>query len=142
VVKLTRVNHIGVIVDDLDRTVAAFRDLLGLALTKTENFEGALEIGFLPCGDTQIELLEPTDEDGPAARYLREHGPGIQHIAFEVDDVEGALAEVRARGAEVLDETPRPGADGTMIAFLHPRSFNGILVELCQYRDQAQPKEE
>jgi methylmalonyl-CoA/ethylmalonyl-CoA epimerase len=127
-----RVNHLGVIVDDMDAAVAGFRDKLGLPLEKTEVYAGVLDIAFLPCGDTQVELIQPRDEDHPAAAYLREHGPGIQHVAFEVDDLEEALAEMSERGVGVIGEAPRPGADGTIIAFLDPRSFGGILVELCQ----------
>ena len=127
-----RVNHLGVIVDDMDAAVAGFRDKLGLPLEKTEVYAGVLDIAFLPCGDTQVELIQPRAEDDPAAAYLREHGPGIQHVAFEVDDLEEALAEMGERGVAVIGEAPRPGADGTIIAFLDPRSFGGILVELCQ----------
>jgi len=131
---ISRVNHLGVIVDDMDAAVAGFRDKLGLPLEKTEVYAGVLDIAFLPCGDTQVELIHPRDEDDPAAAYLRENGPGIQHVAFEVDDLEEALAEMRERGVGVVGEAPRPGADGTIIAFLDPRSFGGILVELCQYQ--------
>jgi malonyl-CoA/methylmalonyl-CoA synthetase len=131
-VRISRVNHLGVIVDDMDAAVAGFRDRLGLPLAKTEVYADMLDIAFLPCGDTQVELICPREHDDPAAHYLREHGPGIQHIAFEVDDLEAALAELRERGVEPLGEAPRPGADDTIIAFLDPRSFGGILVELCQ----------
>jgi methylmalonyl-CoA/ethylmalonyl-CoA epimerase len=131
---ISRVNHLGVIVDDMVAAVAGFRDKLGLPLEKTEVYAGVLDIAFLPCGDTQVELIQPRDEDAtnPAAAFLREHGPGIQHVAFEVDDLEEALAEMSERGVGVIGEAPRPGADGTIIAFLDPRSFGGILVELCQ----------
>jgi methylmalonyl-CoA/ethylmalonyl-CoA epimerase len=132
--RIERVNHLGVIVDDMDAAIAGFRDRLGLALAKTEVYADLLDIAFLPCGDTQIELICPRDDDDPAARYLREHGPGIQHVAFQVDDLEAALAELRERGVETVGEAPRPGADDTVIAFLDPRDFGGILVELCQPR--------
>lgn len=132
--RIRRVNHLGVIVDDLDAAIAGFRDTLGLPLEKTEVYGGVLDIVFLSCGDTQIELIHPRAGSDPAAAYLREHGPGIQHVAFEVDDLAAALADVRERGAGVVGEAPRPGADGTTIAFLDPRSFGGILIELCQPR--------
>jgi methylmalonyl-CoA/ethylmalonyl-CoA epimerase len=138
--RIERVNHLGVIVDDMDAAIAGFRDRLGLALAKTEVYAGILDIAFLPCGDTQVELICPREDDDPAARYLREHGPGIQHVAFEVEDLEAALRELRERGVETLGDAPRPGADDTIIAFLDPRSFGGILVELCQPR-QATPGE-
>jgi methylmalonyl-CoA epimerase len=139
-VRISRVNHLGVIVDDMDAAIAGFRDRLGLALAKTEVYAGILDIAFLPCGDTQVELICPREDDDPVARWLREHGPGIQHVAFEVEDLETALAELRERGVETLGDAPRPGADDTIIAFLDPLSFGGILVELCQPR-QAPPEE-
>lgn len=132
--RISRVNHLGVIVADIEAATAGFRDLLGLAPEKTEVYRGALDIAFLPCGDTQVELIQPREDRGDAAAYLREHGPGIQHVAFEVDDLELALAELAERGVQALGEAPRPGADDTVIAFLDPRPFGGILVELCQYR--------
>jgi len=139
-VRIARVNHLGVIVDDMDAAIAGFRDQLGLALAKTEVYADILDIAFLPCGDIQVELICPREDDDPAARYLREHGPGIQHVAFEVEDLEAALAELGERGVETLGEAPRAGADDTIIAFLDPRSFGGILVELCQPRP-ASPEE-
>ena len=130
--KISRVNHLGVIVEDIDAAVAGFRDTLGLPLERTEVYAGVLDIAFLPCGDTQVELIQPRSADDPAAAYLREHGPGIQHVAFEVDDIDQALEEMREKGVGVIGEAPRPGAGDTLIAFLDPRKFGGILVELCQ----------
>jgi methylmalonyl-CoA/ethylmalonyl-CoA epimerase len=132
--RISRVNHLGVIVEDMDAAIAGFQDRLGLPLAKTEVYADILDIAFLPCGDTQVELICPREKDDPAARYLRAHGPGIQHVAFEVEDLEAALAELGERGVETVGEAPRPGADDTIIAFLDPRSFGGILVELCQPR--------
>ena len=134
---ISRVNHLGVIVENLDGAVAGFRDLLGLPLEKTEVYNGVLDIAFLPCGDTQIELIHPRDDGDPAAAYLRDRGPGIQHVAFEVEDLEAALIELEERGVGVVGEAPRPGADDTLIAFLDPIPFGAILVELCQYRSQS-----
>lgn len=134
---ITRVNHLGVIVPDIEEATAAFGDLLGLRPAKSEVYENEFEIAFLPCGDTQLELIEPHDETKPAGRYLRKRGPGIQHVAFEVDDLEGALAELREQGVEAIGEAPRSGADDTIIAFLDPVAFGGILIELCQYRDRG-----
>ena len=135
--RVTRVNHLGVIVADIEEAASGFRDLLGLPLEKTEVYQGALDIVFLPCGDTQVELIQPRDGAGAAAAYLREQGPGIQHVAFEVEDLDLALAELRNRGVGVVGEAPRPGADDTIIAFLDPAAFGGILVELCQYRERT-----
>jgi methylmalonyl-CoA/ethylmalonyl-CoA epimerase len=137
-VKPSRVNHLGVIVSDLDGAVEGFTELLSLELTKTEVYgDDALDIAFLPCGDTQVELIRPRRDDDPASEYLREHGPGIQHVAFEVDDLEAALAELSEHGVDTLGEAPRPGADDTVIAFLDPGRFGGVLVELCQYRKHS-----
>jgi methylmalonyl-CoA/ethylmalonyl-CoA epimerase len=135
--RISRVNHLGMVVKDIAAARDGFRDLLGLPITKTELFEGELDIAFLSCGDTQVELIRPVVHDHAVVEYLREHGPGIQHVAFEVEDLDGALKELRERGVELIDEVPRPGADDTIIAFLHPRSFGGILVELCQYRTRG-----
>jgi methylmalonyl-CoA/ethylmalonyl-CoA epimerase len=131
-VKVSRVNHIGVVVDDLDGAKAAFSRLLGLPVERTEEYGGELDIAFLPCGDTQVELISPRAGGGATGDYLAEHGAGIQHVAFEVSDLEAALAELAARGVETLGEAPRPGAGNTIIAFLDPAAFGDILVELCQ----------
>jgi methylmalonyl-CoA/ethylmalonyl-CoA epimerase len=131
--KITRVNHLGGIVPDLASALAGFRDLLGLPLDHVETYGDELDIAFLPCGDTQVELIEPR-RAGASATYLARHGAGIQHVAFEVEDLGAALAELAARGVRTLGEAPRPGAGNTLIAFLHPEPFGGLLVELCQPR--------
>lgn len=130
--RIKRVNHLGVIVNDMDAAIESFSGALGLPVAKTEVYAGALDIAFLPCGDTQVELICPRSDTDPAAAYLRDHGPGIQHVAFEVDDIEEAIGLMRDRGVGVVGEAPRPGADGTTIAFLDPKHFGGILIELCE----------
>jgi methylmalonyl-CoA/ethylmalonyl-CoA epimerase len=131
-VKIKRVDHLGVIVGDLDGAVKSFTEHLGLKLEHTERYGDELDIAFLPCGETLVELIEPLKEGGSNADYLREHGPGIQHVAFEVDDLEAALAELAGRGVEPLGDAPVPGAGGMRIAFLDPQAFDGVLVELCE----------
>jgi methylmalonyl-CoA/ethylmalonyl-CoA epimerase len=131
-VKIKRVDHLGVIVGDLDGAVKSFTEHLGLKLDHTEQYGDELEIAFLPCGETLVELIEPLKEGGSNADYLREHGPGIQHVAFEVDDLEAALVELAERGVEPLGDAPVPGAGGMRIAFLDPQAFDGVLVELCE----------
>jgi methylmalonyl-CoA/ethylmalonyl-CoA epimerase len=131
-VNLTRVNHLGVIVADLNRAVDGFTRILGLELDHTELYGDELDIAFLPCGQTLVELIHPRTSNGFSADHLRENGPGIQHVAFEVEDLEAALAELAERGVDPLGEAPRPGAGNTIIAFLDPEPFGGILVELCQ----------
>jgi methylmalonyl-CoA/ethylmalonyl-CoA epimerase len=131
-VKIKRVNHLGVIVTDLDDATRSFTEHLGLSLDHVEQYGDELDIAFLPCGETLVELIKPRTDQGSNADYLREHGPGIQHMAFEVDDLDAALAELAERGVEPLGDAPMPGAGGTRIAFLDPKSFGGILVELCE----------
>jgi methylmalonyl-CoA/ethylmalonyl-CoA epimerase len=131
-VKIKRVNHLGVIVDDLDDAVRSFTEHLGLTLDHIEPYGDELDIAFLPCGETLVELIKPRTGEGSNADYLRRHGPGIQHVAFEVDDLEAALADLAERGVEALGDAPMPGAGGTRIAFLEPQAFGGILVELCE----------
>jgi methylmalonyl-CoA/ethylmalonyl-CoA epimerase len=131
-VKVERVNHLGVIVDDLDGAVRSFTEHLGLTLDHVERYGDELDIAFLPCGETLVELIKPRADQGINADYLRQHGPGIQHVAFEVDDLDAALEELKERGVEPLGDAPMPGAGGTRIAFLDPQAFGGILVELCE----------
>lgn len=130
--KVKRVDHLGVIVGDLDDAVQSFTEQLGLTLDHTEQYGDELDIAFLPCGETLVELISPRTRKGSNADYLREHGPGIQHMAFEVDDLDAALVELAERGVEALSDAPMPGAGGMRIAFLDPRAFGGVLVELCE----------
>ncbi len=130
--KIKRVNHLGIIVEDLDEAVRSFTERLGLTLDHIEPYGDELEIAFLPCGDTLVELIEPRTDAGSNADYLKKNGPGIQHVAFEVDDLEAALSELAERGVKPLGDAPMPGAGGTRIAFLEPQAFGGILVELCE----------
>ena len=130
--KIKRVDHLGVIVSGLDDAVRSFTEHLGLRLDHTEQYGDELDIAFLPCGETLVELIKPRTDQGFNADYLRQHGPGIQHVAFEVDDLEAALAELDKRGVKPLGDAPMPGAGGTRIAFLDPQAFGGILVELCE----------
>ena len=130
--KIKRVDHLGVIVGDFDGAVQSFTEHLGLELDHTERYGDELDIAFLPCGETLVELIMPRTEEGSNADYLKQHGPGIQHVAFEVDDLDAALVELSERGVSPLSEAPVPGAGGMRIAFLDPESFGGILVELCE----------
>lgn len=134
--RLKRVNHLGVIVDDLDGAVQSFTERLGLELDHVEQYGDELDIAFLPCGETLVELIKPRTGEGSNADYLKEHGPGIQHVAFEVDDLDAALTELGERGVEPLGDAPMPGAGGMRIAFLDPSSLGGILVELCEPVDR------
>lgn len=130
--KMKRVDHLGVIVSDLDGAVRSFTEHLGLELDHVEQYGDELDIAFLPCGETLVELIKPRTNRGSNAKYLEEHGPGIQHVAFEVNDLDAALAELSGRGVETLSDGPMPGAGGMRIAFLDPQAFGDILVELCE----------
>jgi methylmalonyl-CoA/ethylmalonyl-CoA epimerase len=122
----------GMIVPDLQRAIGGFRDVLGLELDHTEPYGDELEIGFLPCGEVLVELIEPLTEHGFSADWLSANGAGIQHVAFEVDDLESALGELAAKGVQPTGEAPRAGAGSTIIAFLDPEPFGGVIVELVQ----------
>ena len=128
-----KVDHIGVAVSNLEEALKIYTDVLGLTLHGTEVVEEQkVRVAFMPVGDTEIELLESTDPEGPIAKFIEKRGEGIQHIAFRVDDIEEALEQMRQKGVRLIDEKPRYGAGGARIAFLHPKSTGGVLVELCE----------
>ena len=131
--KVLKVDHIGVAVKSIEETKKLYHDLLGLKHAGSETVEEQkVTTAFFPVGDTEVELLESTSEDGPIAKYLEKRGEGVQHIAFRVENIEEALAELKEKGIKLIDEKPRRGAGGAKIAFLHPKSTHGVLVELCQ----------
>jgi methylmalonyl-CoA/ethylmalonyl-CoA epimerase len=133
---LTKINHIGIAVKSIDETLPFYRDQLGMAFKGTEEVaEQKVRVAMLQVGESKIELLEPTAEDSPVAKFLEKNGPGVHHVAFEVADLEAAIARMLAGGARMIDEKPRHGAHGTRIAFVHPKSSNGVLTELCQCGD-------
>jgi methylmalonyl-CoA/ethylmalonyl-CoA epimerase len=130
---LTKINHIGIAVTSLEATIPFYRDNLGMAFAGIEDVvEQKVRVAMLGVGESKIELLEPTSEDSPVARFIDKNGTGIHHIAYEVVDIEVAIAELLANGARMVDEKPRAGAHGTRIAFIHPKSSHGVLTELCQ----------
>lgn len=126
-------DHIGIAVSSLTEALAFYRDALGLEVEAPEEVASQrVRAHFIPTGEGALELLEPTADDSPIARYLARRGPGIHHIALRVDDIVAALAHLKSRGVRLIDETPRPGAHGSLIAFVHPSSAHGVLVELTQ----------
>ncbi len=130
---LTKINHIGIAVKSLDETIPFYRDNLGMAFMGIEEvIEQKVKVAMLQVGESKIELLEPTSEDSPVAKFIEKNGPGIHHVAYEVSDIEAAIAKLMADGVRMIDEKPRAGAHGTRIAFVHPKSSNGVLTELCQ----------
>lgn len=132
---ITRLHHVGVAVRSVDEAAKAY-EALGLTVEKVETVETEqVRVAFIPVGETHIELLEPTGPGSPVARFLEKRGEGVHHLCFAVDDVGQAMADARAAGLSLLDETPRTGAGGARVCFIHPRSMGGVLVELWQDRD-------
>jgi methylmalonyl-CoA/ethylmalonyl-CoA epimerase len=129
--RATRIAHVGIAVRALDEILPFYRDLLDLPEVPLEDADGA-RIGGLAAGDTLVELLEARDPDSPIGKFVAKRGPGIHHICFAVDDLDGTLARCRAAGLRLIDETPRLGAEGKRIAFIHPSATAGVLVELTE----------
>lgn len=128
-----KINHIGIAVSSIDATIPFYRDQLGMACHGVEEVaDQKVKVAMLAIGDSKIELLEPTSTDSPVAKFLEKSGQGMHHIAYEVADIEAAIAALLADGARMIDEIPRQGAHGTRIAFVHPKSSHGVLTELCQ----------
>lgn len=129
-----KINHLGIATKDIADALKFWSDALGLENVHTEVVEDQkVRVAMLPLGESRIELLEPTSDDSPISKFLdKRGGGGIHHIAVEVDDVEAALARLRSQGVKLIDETPRIGAEGCLVAFVHPSSANGVLLELVQ----------
>jgi len=128
-----KVDHIGVAVKNLDETLKFYTEILGLEPGGIEVVEDQkVRVAFLPLGDSEIELLESTDPEGPIAKYIEKKGEGMQHIAFRVENIEKAIAGMKEKGIRLIDQKPRYGAGGAKIAFLHPKSTHGVLVELSE----------
>ena len=126
-------DHVGIAVSSLSDALAFYRDILGLEVQAPEDVVSqGVRAHFIATGDSTLELLEATRADSPIARFLEKRGPGMHHIALRVDDIVAALAELKGRGVRLIDETPRRGAHGSLVAFLHPSSTHGVLVELKQ----------
>ena len=126
-------DHVGIAVSNLNEALKFYRDALGLEIEGTEDIPSQqVRVHFASVGDPKIELLEATAPTSPIAKYIEKRGPGIHHLTLRVDDVAAALASLKARGVRLIDETPRPGAEGSMIAFIHPASTGGVLIELKQ----------
>ncbi len=131
--KLDRLDHIGIAVEKIDEALPFWEGILGLPLHGTEEVqEQKVRTAFLPLGESEIELLESLDPEGPIGKFIAAKGQGIQHIAFRVDDIEAALAELKEKGVRLIDQAPRYGAGGAKIAFLHPKATGGVLIELCE----------
>lgn len=128
-----RLDHIGIAVRGLDEALRFFRDSLGLEVSGIEQVaDQRVRVAWLPAGESALELIEPTGPESPIARFLERRGPGLHHITLAVPDIEAALEHLRARGVRLIDERPRAGAGGHLIAFIHPSSTHGVLIELKQ----------
>src|SRR5512139_579570 len=129
---IKRVDHIAIVVEQLDAALGVYRDALGMTVTDVRVMpEQDVKMAFLPTGDSEIELLEPLSADSGIGRYLAKRGEGLHHICLEVDDIDATLADLKAKGAQLIDETPKQGAYGR-IAFIHPKGAHGVLVELVE----------
>ncbi|MCS7287371.1 MAG: methylmalonyl-CoA epimerase [Anaerolineae bacterium] len=128
-----KIDHIAIAVHSLEEALRVYRDLLGLELKGVEQVpEQGVRIAFLPVGETRLELLEPLSTESPVAKFLEKRGEGIHHICFEVEDLEKTLQDLAGKGVKLIDEQPRIGAHGRKMAFVHPKSLHGVLLELYQ----------
>jgi methylmalonyl-CoA/ethylmalonyl-CoA epimerase len=128
-----KIDHIGIATNGIEATASVYGEALGLSVAEIEEVASQrVRVAMLPVGDSRIELLEATSPDSPISRFLEKRGPGIHHIAFNVPDIRVSLAELRAKGARLIDEEPRTGAGGCLVAFIHPSSTGGVLIELVE----------
>lgn len=133
-----KIDHIGIATRQLKEATALWQDALGLEVDSTEEVgEQGARIAMLPIGETHIELLEPMSPESPIGKFLDKRGPGLHHIAIRVEDISVALRQLKEKGARLIDETPRIGAGGCLVAFIHPSSTNGVLLELVQQQQQS-----
>ncbi|MCJ7593833.1 MAG: methylmalonyl-CoA epimerase [Desulfobacterales bacterium] len=131
--KIKRIDHIGIAVKTIAEAGKFYTDALGLKIQDIENVaDQKVNVAFIPISESEVELVESTDPDGPVAKYIDARGEGVQHIAFRVENIEVALAELKAKGIRLIDQEPRKGAGGAKIAFIHPKETNGVLIEICE----------
>ena len=130
---LTHIEHIGIAVKNLEESIKYYEEILGLKCYSIEEVKDQkVKTAFFKIGQTKIELLESTEPEGPIGKFIEKKGEGIHHIAFHVNDLKGALKETENKGIKLIDSQPRKGAEGLNIAFLHPKSTNGVLTEFCE----------
>lgn len=133
-----KIEHIGIATRTLDESLSFWREALGLEVIETEEVaEQKVRVAMLPIGESRVELLEPTSDDSPIAKFIAKRGTGIHHIAVRVTDIRAHLAQLKERGVRLIDETPRTGAGGCLVAFVHPSSANGVLLELVEHTTQS-----
>lgn len=130
--KVNKINHVAIVVADIDQALSFWQDALGLELHHMEDVPSQKSmVAFLPCGDSEVELVKPTSDDSGLAKFLAERGGGMHHLCFEVDDITAKLAEMKAKGVRLINETPLE-LPGRKMAFIHPKSTGGVLVELYE----------
>ena len=130
---IKRINHVAVVVDDMEKSLSFWRDALGIPLHELRDVPAEKsQVAFLPLAGTEVELVQPTSDDSGIAKYLAKRGPGMHHICLEVDDIVGMMADLKAKNVRLINEAPRQAADGKKYAFIHPEATGGVLVELYQ----------
>jgi len=131
--KVKQINHVAVVVDDMEKALLFWRDALGMELHELREVPSEKsQVAFLPLPGSEVELVQPTTDDSGIAKYLAKRGPGMHHVCLEVDDIEGMMAQLKSKGTRLINEEPRTAADGKRYAFIHPESTSGVLVELYQ----------
>ena len=131
--KILRIDHIAILVNEMDGPLSFWRDALGLEMTHLQEVPAEMaEIAFLPLGGSEMELVRPTTDDSGLARFLEKRGPGMHHVCLEVDDIAGMLAQLKAKGIQLINEEPRTNSEGRKYAFIHPKSAGGVMVELYE----------
>jgi methylmalonyl-CoA/ethylmalonyl-CoA epimerase len=131
---LKKINHIAIAVNNVEEAAKFYQTILGLSLSGVEVVTAQkTRVGFFKIGESNIELVQPAEPDSPLVKFLETKGPGIHHICFEVDDVEAEVKAYLEKGATMVDQKPRPGAHNTKVAFIHPKSSSGVLIELCEF---------
>jgi methylmalonyl-CoA/ethylmalonyl-CoA epimerase len=131
--KIKQINHVAIVVEDIDASLAFWRDALGIEMHELRDVPAEKSrVAFLPVAGSEIELVQPTSDDSGIAKYLAKRGQGMHHVCLEVDDIEAMLAQLTAKGVRLINEHPRTAADGKRYAFVHPESTSGVLVELYQ----------
>ncbi|OMP67734.1 methylmalonyl-CoA epimerase [Domibacillus epiphyticus] len=134
---MKKVDHIGIAVASLEESMALYTEQLGMTHMKTETVESqGVNVAFIDAGNMKIELLEPTSPDSPIAKFLEKRGQGIHHIAYSVQNIESRIAEMKERGIQMINESPKLGAGGAHVAFMHPKSTGGVLMELCEKKEE------
>ncbi|MFN3555040.1 MAG: methylmalonyl-CoA epimerase [Bacteroidales bacterium] len=136
--KLSHIEHIGIAVENLEKSIRYYEDILGLKCYAIEEVKDQkVKTAFFMLGQTKIELLESTDPEGPIGKFIAKKGEGVHHLAFAVEGIENALEELKGKGVQLVDQNPRRGAEGLDIAFLHPKSTGGVLTELCEDKNKS-----